>query len=68
MTIISSKKISVKIPRCTVWLSIISLEIYGEFIRSPFVDVTDGVSSKTKLFKFQVYCIDGEKDCKMDGN
>ena len=33
-----------------------------------FVDVTDGVSSKTKLFKFQVYCIDGEKGCKVDGN
>ena len=33
-----------------------------------FVDVTDGNSSKTKLFKFQVYCYPGEKNCKMDGN
>jgi len=33
-----------------------------------FVDVTDGISSKTVLFKFQVYCIPGEKDCKVKGN
>ena len=33
-----------------------------------FVDVTDGVSSNTNLFKFQVYCIDGEKGCKVEGN
>lgn len=29
-----------------------------------FVDVTDGVSSKTSLFKFQVYCLCGEPNCK----
>ena len=33
-----------------------------------FVDVTDGISSKTKLFKFQVYCLPGEKNCKVEGN
>ncbi|MGI9566336.1 MAG: MSCRAMM family protein [Nitrosopumilus sp.] len=33
-----------------------------------FVDVTDGISSKTKLFKFQVYCLPGEKNCQADGN
>ena len=33
-----------------------------------FVGVTDGNSSKTELFKFQVYCYPGEKDCQMDGN
>lgn len=29
-----------------------------------FVDVTDGISSKTKMFSFQVYCLCGEPDCK----
>ncbi|MEM3006663.1 MAG: hypothetical protein QXW37_02565 [Candidatus Nitrosotenuis sp.] len=29
-----------------------------------FVDVTDGVSSKTKLFSFQVYCLCGEPNCR----
>jgi hypothetical protein len=33
-----------------------------------FIDVTDGQSSKTELFKFQVYCLPGEKDCKVEGN
>ena len=33
-----------------------------------FVDVTYGISSKTKLFKFQIYCHPGEKDCNVDGN
>ena len=33
-----------------------------------FVDVTDGVSSKTELFKFYVYCLPGEKNCKVKGN
>ncbi len=33
-----------------------------------FIDVTDGISSKTELFKFQVYCLAGEKNCKVDGN
>ena len=33
-----------------------------------FVDVTDGISSKTNLFKFHVYCLPGEKNCKVDGN
>jgi len=33
-----------------------------------FIDVTDGQSSKTELFKFQVYCLPGEKDCKAEGN
>lgn len=33
-----------------------------------FVDVTDGLSSKTNLFKFHVYCLSGEKNCKVDGN
>ncbi|HXG74460.1 MAG TPA: hypothetical protein VNK44_06560 [Candidatus Nitrosotenuis sp.] len=28
-----------------------------------FVDVTDGISSKTKLFSFQVYCLCGEPNC-----
>lgn len=32
-----------------------------------FVDVTDGISSKTKLFKFVVYCLPGEKGCKTEG-
>jgi hypothetical protein len=30
-----------------------------------FIDVTDGISSKTELFKFQVYCLPGEKNCKV---
>lgn len=29
-----------------------------------FVDVTDGLSSKTKTFTFQVYCLCGETNCK----
>jgi methionine synthase II (cobalamin-independent) len=29
-----------------------------------YVDVTDGVSSKTKVFTFQVYCLCGEPSCK----
>lgn len=29
-----------------------------------FVDVTDGISSKTKLFSFQVYCLCGEPNCR----
>ena len=33
-----------------------------------FVDVTDGISSKTNLFKFHVYCLPGEKNCKVEGN
>ena len=33
-----------------------------------FVDVTDGISSKTQLFKFYVYCLPGEKNCKVKGN
>ena len=33
-----------------------------------FIDVTDGISSKTELFKFQVYCLPGEKNCKVEGN
>lgn len=32
------------------------------------IDVTDNVSSKTTLFKFQVYCLPGERDCKVEGN
>lgn len=32
------------------------------------IDVTDNVSSKTVLFKFQVYCLPGERDCKVEGN
>ena len=33
-----------------------------------FVGVTDGNSSRTEIFKFQVYCLPGEKECKVDGN
>jgi len=33
-----------------------------------FVDVTDGISSKTELFKFVVYCLPGETGCKVEGN
>jgi hypothetical protein len=29
-----------------------------------YVDVTDGASSKTKLFTFEVYCLCGEPNCK----
>lgn len=32
------------------------------------VDVTDNISAKTELFKFQVYCLPGEKNCKVEGN
>ena len=33
-----------------------------------YVDVTDDVSSKTILFKFQVYCLPGESGCRIAGN
>ena len=33
-----------------------------------YVDVTDDVSTKTILFKFQVYCLPGETGCKIEGN
>ena len=33
-----------------------------------FIDVTDGISSKTELCKFQVYCLPGEQNCKAKGN
>ena len=33
-----------------------------------YVDVTDDVSAKTALFKFQVYCLPGEAGCKVEGN
>ncbi len=33
-----------------------------------FVSVTYGDSSRTVLFKFQVYCIAGESGCKVEGN
>ncbi len=33
-----------------------------------FVDVTDGISSKTELFKFLVYCLPGENNCEVEGN
>lgn len=33
-----------------------------------FVDVTDDISAKTVLFKFQVYCLPGEVGCKAEGN
>ncbi|MGI0003861.1 MAG: hypothetical protein ACREAX_01045, partial [Candidatus Nitrosotenuis sp.] len=29
-----------------------------------FVDVTDGISSETEMFSFQVYCLCGEPNCK----
>lgn len=29
-----------------------------------YVDVTDGTSSKTKMFAFEVYCLCGEPNCK----
>ena len=32
------------------------------------IDVTDRISSKTELFKFQVYCLPGEQNCKVKGN
>ena len=32
------------------------------------IDVTDNISSKTELFKFRVYCLPGEKGCKVEGN
>lgn len=32
------------------------------------VDVTDGISSKTEIFKFIVYCLPGELGCKVEGN
>jgi len=33
-----------------------------------YVDVTDDISAKTVLFKFQVYCLPGETGCKVEGN
>jgi len=33
-----------------------------------YVDVTDDISAKTILFKFQVYCLPGETGCKVEGN
>ena len=33
-----------------------------------FISVTNGESSKTTLFKFQVYCLPGESQCKIEGN
>ena len=33
-----------------------------------FVSVSYGDFSQTQLFKFQVYCLPGEKGCKVDGN
>ena len=33
-----------------------------------YVDVTDDISAKTVLFKFQVYCLPNEKECKVEGN
>lgn len=33
-----------------------------------YVGVTDKISSKTVLFKFQVYCLPGEEGCKVEGN
>ena len=32
-----------------------------------YVDVTDDMSAKTTLFKFQVYCLPGETGCKVEG-
>ena len=32
------------------------------------VDVTDDISAKTELFKFQVYCLPIEQNCKVEGN
>ncbi|NDB51115.1 MAG: hypothetical protein EB161_02965 [Nitrosopumilaceae archaeon] len=46
----------------------VSYEISKEFndIKTflVYVDVTDGISSKTKVFTFQVYCLCGEPGCK----
>lgn len=33
-----------------------------------YVDVADGISAKTILFKFQVYCLPGETGCKVEVN
>lgn len=33
-----------------------------------FIGVSDSISSKTVLFKFQVYCLPGEPGCKVEGN
>jgi hypothetical protein len=55
---------------------------YGEFVFSweipkkyddletllAYISVTYEDSSVTKLFKFQVYCMPGEANCKIDGN
>jgi hypothetical protein len=32
------------------------------------VDATDDISAKTEVFKFQVYCLPGEDNCKVKGN
>lgn len=32
------------------------------------VDATDDISVKTEVFKFQVYCLPGEENCKVKGN
>lgn len=32
------------------------------------VDATDDISAKTEVFKFQVYCLPGEENCKVKGN
>ena len=32
------------------------------------IDVTDDISAKTELFKFQVYCLPIEQNCKVEGN
>ncbi|NIP61554.1 MAG: hypothetical protein GWN01_06275 [Nitrosopumilaceae archaeon] len=33
-----------------------------------YIGVSDDMSSKTILFKFQVYCLPGESGCKVEGN
>ena len=33
-----------------------------------YIGVSDNTSSKTVLFKFQVYCLPGESGCKVEGN
>jgi len=33
-----------------------------------YIDVTYENSSVTKIFKFQIYCLPGESNCKIDGN
>lgn len=47
---------------------IISWEISSDFENLKkflvYIDVTDGLSSKSKLFTFEVYCLCGEPNCK----